>query len=571
VKSRVNIIFLPLFVATLLHVVVATGQLADSISDADRFLAQGEALFTSTASTEQLQEAFGYYMKAAELGSAAAQHRVGVAYATGRGVQKDESEAMRWYQKSVAGGFADAQCDLGVRYLHGQGVRKDEQTGLMLIKRAAVQGYPEAIDILKDRGIKLADGDVDKKYDDSAGPPSQLSTDGPTHGENDRSRTMESIDGQDEASQEKGKQFATYLALAVSAYMTRKGENDSFVFALIKRGFHTHAKGAIEDEINARLSGKSRLVQLFVKALILNILDGRPSIREIALTTGSNELLALLNEPSPTDAAERDVSDLLDAFDVWQKEPSFNEMLQRFVRLFAGTENDTNGSDTSATESAPTIAADYAAHSNAIHNPDPSVPVAVGNPYVLWSGIAAGKDAYFDYSFSAQRAVQTDGSVATEFWVVKGKTGTANAADGRFPTEDLAGSHKFSESEEENFKTILPGATNLGTNPPIDWQERADQWMAVPVGVNARIAVRQMVDTRQVYTVAGIPPDPDGGPPFLNVRTGPGANFPSLVKLPGGYNQIHIIGTQFNGTTEWAHIIFERYSGWVNKKYLKAE
>jgi hypothetical protein len=73
------------------------------------------------------------------------------------------------------------------------------------------------------------------------------------------------------------------------------------------------------------------------------------------------------------------------------------------------------------------------------------------------------------------------------------------------------------------------------------------------------------------FTVAGIPLDPEGGPPLLNVRTGPGANFPSLGKLPEGYNQIHIIGTQFNGTTEWAHITSERYSGWVNKKYLKSE
>jgi hypothetical protein len=97
---------------------------------------------------------------------------------------------------------------------------------------------------------------------------------------------------------------------------------------------------------------------------------------------------------------------------------------------------------------------------------------------------------------------------------------------GRFPTEDLAGSHKFSESEEENFKEMLPGATSA--NQPIDWQQRADQWMAVPAGANARIAGRQIADIRQVYTVAGIPPDPDGGPPLLNVRTGPGANFPSL-------------------------------------------
>ena len=386
-----------------------------------------------------------------------------------------------------------------------------------------------------------------------------------------QNETMQSIPGQEEVSQEREQKIVKDLFVAVLDYVTRKRENDSILLALFKRGLHTQANRAIEDEINARLSGKGRIEKFFVKTAILNILDGHPSIREIALTTGSDELLALHNEESPTDAAERDVSDLVDAFNELQENPLFNEMLHRLVHLSDGTQNGTNGSDSSATESAPPIAADFAAHSNAIHNPDPRVPLAVGNPYVLWFGIAAGKDGYFDYSYSAQCAVQTDGSVATEFWVVKGKTGTADAANGRFPTEDLAGSHKFSESEEENFKTILPGATNLSTNQPIDWQERADQWMSVPSSPNVRIPGRQIVDIRQVYTVAGIPPDPDGGPPLLNVRTGPGANFPSLGKLPGGYNQIHIIGTQFNGTTEWAHIIFERYSGWVNKKYLKSE
>jgi hypothetical protein len=125
----------------------------DSTSDGNRFLAQGEALFTATATTEQLNQAFDFFMKAAELGNADAEHRVGVAYATGKGVQKNESEAVRWYQKSVDHGFAEAQCDLGVRYLHGQGVKKDERTGLKLIRKAAAQGYQEAIDILKNRGL----------------------------------------------------------------------------------------------------------------------------------------------------------------------------------------------------------------------------------------------------------------------------------------------------------------------------------------------------------------------------------------------------------------------------------
>jgi uncharacterized protein len=91
-------------------------------------------------------------MKAAELGNPAAEHRVGVAYATGKGVQKNESEAVRWYQMSADQGFAEAQCDLGVRYLHGQGVKKDERIGLTLIRKAAAQGYQEALDILTTNG-----------------------------------------------------------------------------------------------------------------------------------------------------------------------------------------------------------------------------------------------------------------------------------------------------------------------------------------------------------------------------------------------------------------------------------
>jgi hypothetical protein len=142
-KSRVNIILLPLFVGTLLHVVVATGQWADSITDADRVFAQVEAQFT---------------------------------------------------------------------------------------------GYAEAIDILKDRGIMLADGDVDKKYDDSAAAPLQLSTDGRTHGETTQNETMQSIPGQEEVSQEREQRIVKDLFLAVLDYVTRKRENDSILLALFKRG-----------------------------------------------------------------------------------------------------------------------------------------------------------------------------------------------------------------------------------------------------------------------------------------------------------------------------------------------
>lgn len=117
--------------------------------------------------------------------------------------------------------------------------------------------------------------------------------------------------------------------------MTRKGENDSILLALFKRGLHGYVDRDIEEEINERLSDKGRIEKILVKAAILNILDGHPSIRDIALTTGSNELLALRSEDSPINAAKRDASDLLDAFDELLENPSFKEVLHRLFGPFA--------------------------------------------------------------------------------------------------------------------------------------------------------------------------------------------------------------------------------------------
>ena len=62
----------------------------------------------------------------AEQGVADAQYNLGVCYANGIGVTKDEAEAVKWYHKSAEQGVADAQYNLGVCYNHGTGVTKDE-------------------------------------------------------------------------------------------------------------------------------------------------------------------------------------------------------------------------------------------------------------------------------------------------------------------------------------------------------------------------------------------------------------------------------------------------------------
>jgi TPR repeat protein len=95
-------------------------------------------------------DALVLYRQAAELGHAGAMHRIGVAYALGESVPKDDQKAVEWYRKAAEKGFAEAQYDLGVRYILGRGVAKDERTGLEWYRKAAAQGWQEAIDALRE-------------------------------------------------------------------------------------------------------------------------------------------------------------------------------------------------------------------------------------------------------------------------------------------------------------------------------------------------------------------------------------------------------------------------------------
>ncbi len=61
----------------------------------------------------------------AEAGDAGAQFNLGVMYANGEGVVKDQVQAVKWYRKAAEQGYADAQVNLGTAYWMGTGVPKD--------------------------------------------------------------------------------------------------------------------------------------------------------------------------------------------------------------------------------------------------------------------------------------------------------------------------------------------------------------------------------------------------------------------------------------------------------------
>ena len=55
-------------------------------------------------------------LEKAKKGNQIAQFNVGVKYANGQGISKDDKQASEWYRKAAEQGHADAQSNLGVMY-----------------------------------------------------------------------------------------------------------------------------------------------------------------------------------------------------------------------------------------------------------------------------------------------------------------------------------------------------------------------------------------------------------------------------------------------------------------------
>ncbi len=86
----------------------------------------------------------------AESGSAVAQHRIGVMYVLGQGVEKDSAKAVEWYAKAAEQGQAESQHGLGLRLLWGDGAEKDPQKAATWFTAAANQGVSDSATWLGD-------------------------------------------------------------------------------------------------------------------------------------------------------------------------------------------------------------------------------------------------------------------------------------------------------------------------------------------------------------------------------------------------------------------------------------
>ena len=82
--------------------------------------------------------------KRAQAGEAVAQFRLGLMYANGEGVPKDEVEAVKWCRKAADQGFAFAEAYVGLMYEEGSGVPKDEVEAVKWCRKAAEHGLANA-------------------------------------------------------------------------------------------------------------------------------------------------------------------------------------------------------------------------------------------------------------------------------------------------------------------------------------------------------------------------------------------------------------------------------------------
>ena len=86
----------------------------------------------------------------AEQGEATAQNNLGIKYAYGQVVQRDDAEAVRWWRLAADQGYARAQFNLGVAYTwHPRnGIPPDDAEAVRWYRLAADQGFVHAQDHL---------------------------------------------------------------------------------------------------------------------------------------------------------------------------------------------------------------------------------------------------------------------------------------------------------------------------------------------------------------------------------------------------------------------------------------
>lgn len=94
---------------------------------------------------QNVNEAKGWYEKAAQKGETMAQHSLGLLlHPTSKSAVQNHAESFKWFQKAAANGYADSQFMLGIEYEFGVIVPKDAAEAKRWYEKAAAQGHEKA-------------------------------------------------------------------------------------------------------------------------------------------------------------------------------------------------------------------------------------------------------------------------------------------------------------------------------------------------------------------------------------------------------------------------------------------
>lgn len=104
--------------------------------------------------TQNGEEAFKWYLQAAEYGDDRGQFYVGESYYQGKIVQQDYVQAIKWFTLSAEKGYAIAQYYLGHMYFHGNGVPIDHKEAMRWLTLSVDRECSEARVMLGDLYFK---------------------------------------------------------------------------------------------------------------------------------------------------------------------------------------------------------------------------------------------------------------------------------------------------------------------------------------------------------------------------------------------------------------------------------
>ena len=112
----------------------------------------------------QYESAYEALWPAARSGNAEAEELIGVMYAMGLGVERDDRRAFEWYLRSSMKGHPGAQSGVGWYYEVGRGVPKDLVRAYLWYTLSAIGGDPDAAISLEEVIKKMTRAEIDDAH-----------------------------------------------------------------------------------------------------------------------------------------------------------------------------------------------------------------------------------------------------------------------------------------------------------------------------------------------------------------------------------------------------------------------